>query len=124
MAFAYKIHSEKKFIWLEWNGTFDLEAIKIHTANMYADALYQPEFKGLCDARQANFQLNDNGILKVQEFVANHPNHPTGPWAVICSEPLQTAYAMIYEHAENPPHPIRVFCTEEAALEWLAEFEK
>jgi len=122
MAFNYSIHPEEQFIRLEWNGTFDLEAIKHHSNAMYIDPFYQSHFRGLCDARHANFQLDENGILKVQEFIANHPLHPTGPWAVVCAEPLQTAYAMIYESVENAAHPTKVFCTEEAALEWLREF--
>jgi hypothetical protein len=122
MAFNYKIDVDKKFIWLEWNGTFDLQTIKSHTAAMYADSLYQPEFCGLCDARHADFQLDNDGISKVHEFIAEHPRRPSGPWAVICAEPMQTAYAMIYENMESPPHPTQVFCTEAAAIKWLKEF--
>lgn len=124
MAFNYKINVDKKFIWLEWNGTFNIEAILFHINNMYADTCYQPEFRGLCDARRADFQMDNADVIKLQEFIATHPCCPSGPWAVVCAEPLQTAYAMLYENAANPPHPTRVFCTEEAAMQWLTEFEQ
>jgi len=29
---------------------------------------------------------------------------------------------MIYESAVNPVHPVKVFSTEEAAMEWLDEY--
>ena len=123
MAFNYSIKPAENFIWLEWNGAFDLEAIKYHTNTMYEDPLYKPHFHGFCDARFAEFNLNDSGILKVQEYIANHPLHPTGPWAVLVEEPLQTAYAMIYESVETAVHPTKVFCTKEAAMKWLSEFK-
>ncbi len=119
MGFEYKIFPEKRLIEVVWNGSFGLESINSNLDGLYSDPLYQADYRGLCDAREADFQLAENEIEKNQAFVANHKNSPTGPWAVICAAPLQTAYAMMYEGIGKPSHPIQVFSSIEAGMEWL-----
>jgi len=91
MAFRYKVEVDKKFIWSEWNGTFSTDEVIEQTGKMFSDPQYQRAFRGLSDVRQANWQFEENGILRIHAFVSNSPQHPTGPWAVLCTEPLQTA---------------------------------
>lgn len=119
MGLTYQIEPDNKIIRQQWIGSFNLKAIKELSDGMYNDPRYQQNLRAFCDVRQASWQITGDEFYLVTEFVRQHPKGPRGPHAIVCSEPLQTAFAMMYSSIDNPPHPSKAFSTEEAAMEWL-----
>jgi len=58
---------------------------------------YTPNVKMLCDYRDVEFKIGDEGIKKVVDFVKkNEAYFGKTKWAVITSNPLALAFARIY----------------------------
>ena len=120
MGFSYKVEPEKTLITVTWDGAFTLDEVNSSLSAMYESADYVPQYKGIADVRSALFLMNLDDLEENHNFVTSHPNHPTGPWAVVCAEPMQTTYAMLYKGKENASHRTEVFSTIAAAEEWLS----
>lgn len=124
MSFSYSIDQDKQLIHVKWDGDFSLTDVNTALGNMYDSPDYQPYYKGLVDVRSATFLMGPDELVINRKFVSSHPNRPTGPQAVVCEEPMQTAYAMLYQKEENPSHATEVFSTFSAAEEWLFRWAK
>jgi len=118
-CFKYKVDKLNGLIVVKWLGDVGLECMNESLAGMYSDPAYDPKYKGLCFTTEAVFKLDYEELQRNHQFINSHPRAPRGLWAVICEEPMQTAYAMMYESMEGATHETKVFCTTESALGWL-----
>lgn len=120
MSFSYSVDHNNQLINIKWVGEFTLIEVNTALDNMYKSPEYRPHYKAIIDVRFATFLMSPEELAVNRKFVSSHPNHPTGACAVVCEEPMQTAYAMLYQKEENPSHKTEVFSTFPAAKEWLS----
>lgn len=121
--FKYEIDKSGQMIYVTWDGLFDLEKVNRSLDEMYCDPEYQQEYNGIADVRKAIFAMNIDELRKNHEFVMNHPNGTRGKWAVVCSSPMQTAYAALYKEMSGH-HATNVFTTLKVAKRWLGSKSK
>lgn len=121
MSFSYSVDHDNQLINIKWDGAFTLIEVNAALDGMYKSPEYSPHYKAIVDVRSATFSMTPAELAVNRKFVSSHPNRPTGACAVVCEEPMQTAYAMLYQKEENPSHITEVFSTFPAAKEWLSK---
>lgn len=82
---------------------------------------YRPGIHMLCDYRDVKFEISDNGVRKLAEYVKDHEEYfGETKWAVVTSSPLALAFARIYcLLTRDSCVQTQAFSKIEEAKEWL-----
>ena len=119
MRFEFQIDTDNRLIESCWVGRFTLNQANAAIDELYEHPDYDPNFRGLSDITQAEFAFQRSEISLHHGYIRDHPRSSNGPWAVLCSEPMQTALVLLYEIDSDGPHQTKAFSTLSSAREWL-----
>jgi len=116
--YDYRIYKNEKIIILRFWGKVNYNDY----LNCFLEAGRDPEFshnlKGLADERRVQASIRPDETRKLADFVASK-GLSKGKWAVLVSDPVPTALAVIYEEVVKKQHPLGIFSTIRAASEYL-----
>lgn len=120
MKFSYTIDPQQKLVLERFTGRFTVAEIIESVRLLWTDPRFDRSFAGIVDisGMEPTHDLSDLravlGFLKEERARIS-----TGRWAIVATSPLATAGAFLYQKAMAGTHPLEVFSTHEAAVEWL-----
>ncbi|MDX1921254.1 MAG: hypothetical protein SFU25_11045 [Candidatus Caenarcaniphilales bacterium] len=82
---------------------------------------YYPSVKKLCDCTKIKFDISNEELKKLVDYVISHSEYfGSTRWAIVTADPLAMAFARIYAiMTQDSPIKTKVFSSAEEALKWL-----
>ena len=79
---------------------------------------FSKDFVGLADMREGELKITTEQVVEMGRFVVDS-NYSKARWVFLVSEPIETAFSVVYQDIVSPQHAIFVASTLEAASEYL-----
>ncbi|OGG96059.1 MAG: hypothetical protein A2508_03040 [Candidatus Lambdaproteobacteria bacterium RIFOXYD12_FULL_49_8] len=112
------IYPKERLIVAIYNGDIRMADAIEATGNMIVDPNFSPEFDGVIDYRQAELLFSVQEIIDFSDAAAKS-KITGGRWCTIVSRPQETALLSIFKNHLKDQHPVELFCTINAASEYL-----
>ncbi len=110
-----------KVLFVECSGIIEIEDMLEYVNNFGNDNTLPRDLLIFENASKADVKFTANDLpLLLEKLFTVLPNYKTIKHAVIHSDPVNTAFAMIInKETTNNNYKIKVFSTEKAAMDWL-----
>ncbi len=123
MKIQYQIDTIKRVITETWPEIVSIEDYKQVKQSEFNDPDFDPDFNVITDMRLLKLELNVIVIDKIINFIDNNSNTMKDrKSAILTNKPNQVVNSFIFRsRAKNLPLNIKVFSTQEGALNWISE---
>ncbi|MDM8538932.1 hypothetical protein QUF70_19425, partial [Desulfobacterales bacterium HSG17] len=115
--YGYRIFKNEKIVILRFRDQVTYNDYLNCFLEAGRDLDFSHDFKGLVDERKINADICPEEMKKLADFVASK-GLSKGKWAVLVSDPVPTALALIYEEVVSRQHPLGIFSTIKRASEY------
>lgn len=119
MKHNYRFDHKKSIIFLTFHGQLYVKDFEDGHLRLKDDPEYNAQYSILIDIRDCAFKSDSEEIKTlVQLFSKNIKAHGI-KHAILVDNPLETAMAVFYQEFSKDCRTVHIFCTHEAAMEWL-----
>lgn len=101
-----------------YTGDVSVHEIEATSIEIASHPEYQDTLSIVSDFRQARVMYSKSELHRLSEGMAKSPL-TVSSWCLLADSPAETAMALIFSHDLRDVHPVGVFCTIEAASEFV-----
>lgn len=119
MSFQYTILGDQSLILVRFEGAFSVADLTGSAVTICSDKRYVRGFDGLIDLSRVENSLEVEDIKELIAHTLERKKHGHGRWAVLVTEPIVTAYMMLFQRGVDGKHPVSLFSSYEGVSEFL-----
>lgn len=121
MEYTYQIIPEHQLVIEKLTGEVTVAALSEKTQVVFSDPLYQPTYNGVMDLRNAVSRMTKVELYGFASLISQTEMFGQSKWAIIADDPIVVALSQIFQHRMPDQTTIGVFCTIQAAAEFISK---
>jgi len=114
-----EIYKDLGFVVDKIEGEVTVEELREKFISLFGNPDYDDSMRGLCDMRKATSRMNRSDFQQLADDVNESTEFGKARWAILTEDPILTAFAQIFQKRVGDDGNIQVFCTLEAAEEYI-----
>lgn len=119
MNFKYYIDKEQRIVIRRYQGDITLVNLEKSLEIVWADPDYDSSYHGIADFRDSKLLFSRDKLYQIIKKVAKSSNSLRGKIAILVSEPLSAAMAIIYGEEMKNMSDVEIFCYTIEATQFL-----
>lgn len=121
MPISFEYNKDDDILYEKMQGFVTVEEVINSFESRKGIVGYYPSVRKICDCRGIKFDLSNEGLKQIADYVKEHESYfGKTKWAIITSDPLTMAFARIYSIlTQDSSVKTKAFSSVEEGLEWL-----
>ena len=119
MEYTYQIIPEHQLVVEKLTGEVTVQELAHKTQTVFSDPLYVPTYNGVMDLRKAVSRMSKVELYGFASLISETEMFGQSKWAILADDPIVVALSQIFQHRLPDQTTIEIFCTVEAAAEFI-----
>jgi len=124
MKATHKIHSDKGYVHITFEGSITLPELGAHIQTVWSDKAWRTHFGGIIDCSAATLDISDVEIQELTKGMMKDPRCSFAKWAFVVSTAADFAKFRQVNHVVEVKSNLRIFFDLRSAKGWLLAKEK
>jgi len=123
MEYTYQIIPEHKLVIEQVTGEVTVQELAYKTQTVFSDPLYVPTYNGVMDLRHAVSRMSKVELYGFASLISESEMFGQSKWAILANDPIVVALSHIFKHRLPDQTTLGIFCTIQAAAEFVGHPE-